>query len=111
MSRLSTSISILLWWASAASAGNFSFTGTFVQDDQLEIFLFSSPTPDTMVRTWGYAGGINANGQIIPAGGLDPYLSLFDANGGLVSSSALLARNDAGDPCPENAPGQQGAAA
>jgi hypothetical protein len=48
------------------------------------------------LRTWSYAGGTNANGQIIPAGGFDPVLSLFDATGGLLASSPLVATNDDG---------------
>jgi hypothetical protein len=79
-----------------AAASSFSFTGTFLQDDQLEIFLFTAPTASTVVQTWGYAGGTNANGQVIPAGGFDPVLSVFDATGGLVSSSLLIATNDDG---------------
>jgi hypothetical protein len=87
-----------------ASAGNFSFTGTFTHDDQLQIFLFTAPSASTMVRTWGYAGGTNANGQIVAEGGFDPILSVFDATGGLVAISPLLNANDNGVPCAPNPP-------
>ncbi len=83
-------------WAGAASAGSFSFTGTFTQDDQLEIFQFTAPSNNVTLLTWGYAGGTNANSQLIPAGGFDPVLSLFDASGGLISSSPLVATNNDG---------------
>jgi hypothetical protein len=79
-----------------AAAGNFSFTGTWTQDDQLEIFQFTAPSAITLLRTWGYAGGTNINGQLISAGGFDPILSVFDATGGLLSSSLLIDQNNDG---------------
>lgn len=51
-----------------ASAVNFSFTGTFVQDDQLDIFLFTAPSAHVILRTWGYAGETNISGQVILKG-------------------------------------------
>jgi hypothetical protein len=86
----------LLLSAGVASASSFSFTGTFTQDDQLELFQFTAPSNNVTLRTWGYAGGTNVNGQVIPAGGFDPVLSLFDASGGLLSSSLLVATNNDG---------------
>jgi hypothetical protein len=41
--------------------------------------------------TYSYAGGTNSAGQVIPAGGFDPILALFDAAG------KLIAQNDDGD--------------
>jgi hypothetical protein len=70
----------------AASATNLSFTGTFLQDDQLEVFLFTAPTNSFTAETWSYAGGTNANLQPIPAGGFAPVLSLFDDTGVLVAT-------------------------
>jgi hypothetical protein len=81
-----------------ATASNFSFTGTFTADDQLELFMFTAPTATTLVQTWGYAGGTNAASMSIPEGGFDPVLSVFDATGGLTSSSPLVAVNDTGGP-------------
>jgi len=93
--------------AGIAGAGNFSFTGTFVTDDQMEVFLFTAPSVNTVLRTWGYAGGTNAASQPVPAGGLDPFLSVFDltGTGGLLTPASLLvATNDNGPQCPANAP-------
>jgi hypothetical protein len=42
------------------------------------------------LRTYSYAGGVNAAGDVIPAGGFDPILALFD------SSGALIGQNDDG---------------
>jgi len=77
-----------------ASAGNISFTGTFTQDDQLEIFLFTAPSASFSAETWSYAGGTNGALNVITAGGFDPVLSLFDATGGLSATSPLIATND-----------------
>jgi hypothetical protein len=79
-----------------ATAGNFSFTGIFTQDDQLELFQFTAPSASLVVRTWGYAGGTNANGQLILPGGFDPILSVFDATGGLLPGSLLVGSNNDG---------------
>src|SRR5215471_10778164 len=79
-----------------AAAGNFSFTGVFTQDDQLQVFQFTAPSASTLLRTWGYAGGTNINGNLILPGGFDPILSVFDATGGLLSSSLLFDNNNDG---------------
>src|ERR1700694_5566745 len=78
-------LAVLAFLAGIASAADFSFTGTFSQDDQLQVFTFKVDTPSTvLMRTWGYAGGTNAAGQMIPRGGFDPILSLFDSTGMLI---------------------------
>jgi hypothetical protein len=79
-----------------AAAGNFSFSGTFSQDDQLEVLQFTAPSAITLLRTWGYAGGTNTNGQLVSPGGFDPILSVFDATGGLLPSSLLIDSNNDG---------------
>src|SRR5271167_5225019 len=81
---------------SIAQGSSFSFTGTFTQDDQLELFQFTAPSASVTLRTWSYAGGTNAAGNVIAAGGFDTVLSLFDATGGLMASSPLIANNDDG---------------
>ncbi len=37
--------------------------------------------------TYGYAGGTSLTGAIVPSGGLEPYLSLFDSSGNFLTSS------------------------
>jgi hypothetical protein len=37
--------------------------------------------------TYGYAGGTSLTGTVVPSGGLEPYLSLFDSSGNLLASS------------------------
>jgi hypothetical protein len=74
-----------------AQAADFSFTGSFTRDDDVQIFSFDvGATSLVTFRTLSYAGGVNAAGQTIERGGFDPILALFDASG------ALLGTNDDG---------------
>ncbi len=68
--------------APTAKADNFSFTGTFTQDDNVQLFNFTVASASTItLRTLSYAGGVNAAGQTIARGGFDPYLALFNSSG------------------------------
>src|SRR3954464_13851032 len=98
LGRFGSVLLIICLFSSIAAAANFSFTGTFAKDDDLQIFLFTAPSTDVLLRTWGYAGGTNINGQVIPPGGFDPILSLYDATGGLGALSPLIDTNDDGAP-------------
>jgi PEP-CTERM motif len=74
--------------ASAASATDFSFTGNFTQDDNVQLFNFSVGSASTVTfRTYSYAGGTNAAGQPIAQGGFDPILALFDASGAFIDQN------------------------
>lgn len=77
--------------SAVAQAANVSFTGMFTQDDNVQLVSFSlGAATDVTIRTWSYAGGINAAGNVIAAGGFDPVLALFSPTG------ALLTQNDDG---------------
>jgi hypothetical protein len=77
--------------ATRAEASNFSFTGTFLDDDDVQLFNFSVAAPSNVtLRTWSYAGGVNAAGNAIARNGFDPILAVFDASG------VLLGQNDDG---------------
>jgi hypothetical protein len=68
-----------------ANASNFSFTGSFVNDNDVQFFNFSVGAPSNItIETYSYAGGTNAAGTVIPAGGFDTNLSVFDATGLLI---------------------------
>ncbi|HTS46800.1 MAG TPA: DVUA0089 family protein [Bryobacteraceae bacterium] len=70
-----------------AFASSFSFTGTFTTDDQLQEISFSLASLETITTvTYGYAGGTNQAGTLIPEGGFDPYLVIFDSAGNYVQS-------------------------
>jgi len=71
--------------AGNASAGSYSFTGTFTTDDQVQEFLFTvGSTSIVTAETFSYAGGTNQAVMTIPEGGFDPYLSIFDSSGELI---------------------------
>lgn len=70
---------------SSASAANISYTGEFAYDNEVKLFQFNVDTLSTVgLRTWSYAGGINAAGEAIARGGFDPIMALFNSAGQLV---------------------------
>lgn len=74
--------------ASITQAANFSFTGTFTQDDNIQLFNFTVAAPSTVtLLTYSYAGGTNAAGTAIAAGGFDPILALFDSGGARINQN------------------------
>jgi hypothetical protein len=75
-------------------ADNFSFTGNFTDINEVQLFTFSVGATSTVtLRSYGYAGGTNAAGQLIAQGGFDPILALFQGTG---STAAYLGQNDDG---------------
>jgi len=85
--------------ATAAQASNFSFTGNFTQDDNVQLFNFSVGASSTVtLRAYSYAGGTNAAGQVIARGGFDTILALFDSTGLLVGQNDDGGSNVPADP-------------
>lgn len=77
-----------LLFSGAAAAADFSFQGTFSRDDDVQLFSFEVGTvSDVTLRSWSYAGGVNAAGQTIARGGFDTILALFDGSGALIDSN------------------------
>jgi len=65
-------------------SADFSYVGTIKQDDEQRQFNFTLAQPATVIiRTYSYAGGLNAAGTAVPRGGFDPTLSVFDSSGNL----------------------------
>jgi hypothetical protein len=65
-----------------AQATDLSFTGAFTHDNDVQRFTFTVTSTSTVtLRSWSYAGGVNALGNSIARGGFDPILSLFDGTG------------------------------
>jgi hypothetical protein len=90
-SSVAVAFAAILACTTPSKADNFSFTGSFAVDNDVQLFNFSVTSPSNVtLRTWSYAGGTNAAGQLIAAGGFDPILALFN------SSGALFTRNDDG---------------
>lgn len=66
----------------AANADNFTLQGSFTQDDQVQLFDLVITTQGTVdLRSFGYAGGTTSTGAIVPRGGFDTILTLFDGAG------------------------------
>jgi hypothetical protein len=52
----------------------------------VETFTVATPS-DMFAVTFGYGGGVNGSAATILPGGLEPYLSLFDASGDFLAST------------------------
>jgi hypothetical protein len=77
--------------ATPASATDFSFAGTLNDPNQVLFFDFTvSDTSTVTLRSYSYAGGVNAAGQTIDRSGFDPILGVYDATG------AKIGENDDG---------------
>ncbi len=72
--------------ASSASAANLSYAGQFAHDNDVQLFNFTVGALSTVgLRTWSYAGGMNAEGATIARGGFDPIVALFNSAGQLIA--------------------------
>jgi len=76
---------ILTIVSSILHAANFSYTGTFSADDDVRLFNFTADGISTVeLRTYGYGGGTQADGNVVQAGGFDPMLTLFNGAGDFI---------------------------
>jgi hypothetical protein len=88
LARALIAVSLMFGLSSPSQAATFSFTGTFTGDADVQLFGFTvGATSDVTLLTYSYAGGTNAAGAVIPAGGFDPILSLFDSSDSLIDSN------------------------
>jgi hypothetical protein len=72
----------------SAYAADFSFTGDFSNDNEVQPFNFSvaGPASDVTLRTLSFSGGTNAAGTTIASGGFDPIIVLANATTGAIFS-------------------------
>ena len=90
---LFSSLLLGLLLCESAQASTMSYAGSFTSDDEVLLIPVQVMNAGTVtLRTFGYAGGVDAAGDTISAGGFDPVLTLYDANG------SFLVTNDDG-PC------------
>lgn len=82
---------VIILMSGSANASNFSFIGNLGHDDGVQEFNFDveGAAREVTLRTWSYAGGTNAQGQVISNGGFDPVVSLFNS-----STGTLISFND-----------------
>ena len=89
----------------AASAANFSFTGNFQYDNDVQAFNFTVGESSLVeLRSWSYAGGVNAAGTTVARGGFDPILALFNSSGAFIGEQDdagcnLVARDSVSNAC------------
>lgn len=85
---------VLATACASAQAANVSFSGNLAGDNAVQLFTFTlAANSNVAVRTWSYAGGTNAAGTLIGAGGFDTVVSLFS---GLGNAALLIGANDDG---------------
>lgn len=71
--------------SAGAASQNFSFTGNFSFDNDVQLLKFSvAETSTVTIRTYSYAGGTMADGSVISAGGFDPTINLWDGDGNYI---------------------------
>jgi len=72
----------------SASPTNFSFTGSFVKDNDVKLFNFVADGSSTVrLISYSWAGGTQSNNNVVAAGGFDPILALFDSRGGQIAQN------------------------
>jgi hypothetical protein len=87
MKTLQRMAGLLAISASSLLAGSFSFTGTFVTDDQVELFdLTLASTSSVTFETLSYGGGTNSLGNTIDPGGFDTRLTWYQSDGTEIGS-------------------------
>jgi hypothetical protein len=89
----------VVWGVAPAYADNFSFTGSFINDNDVQLFNFTVGAPSTVtLLTYSYAGGTNSAGAVIPRGGFDPILALFNSTGAFINQNDDGGSNVPADP-------------
>lgn len=100
--RLKTELARHLLWVLAVTlaaaslarptrAANLTLQGLFSKDDDVQLFDVEVASNGPIeFRSYGYAGGRTSNGTVVPSGGFETILTLFD------SSGTLLSENDDG---------------
>lgn len=83
----SLTAAVIILGAEQVHAADFSYTGMLNSPNDFQSFFFTTNGVSTVnLRTYSYAGGTNAAGTIIPAGGFDPILSLFNSSDALIQT-------------------------
>ncbi len=71
-----------------AQAADITLQGTFTADDNVQLFSVSLAAPASVdIRSYGYAGGTTSTGTVVPRGGFDTILTLFNASGVVVDDN------------------------
>src|SRR5262249_3020136 len=74
--------------ALTAGATDFSFVGAFSADDDVQFFTFTADgTSSVRLISYGYGGGTQSNGNVVPPGGFDTIITVFDSTGAVVGQN------------------------
>lgn len=106
-SKFATTLWILALIGAAARASTISYTGTLTspEDSTSGQIIMTLSDPGTVeLQTWGFGGGTNAAGDLIPAGGFDPFVGVFAGTGASATfingTSDILANFGSSMGCP-----------
>ncbi len=81
MNRL-VAILVLSFVPAALHADSISYAGTLSSSTDVVEETFTLSSAATIgLQTWGFGGGTNAAGDVISAGGTDPFLAIFSGAG------------------------------
>jgi hypothetical protein len=81
--------------ATARADSSVSYTGALPTPESVFETSFTLADPATVTfQTWGFGGGTNAAGAVIPAGGFDPLIALFSGPVG----TATIYTDSSGNP-------------
>jgi hypothetical protein len=74
-----------------------SYTGSLASSSDTYSLVFNvggTTSEDVAIQTWSFGGGTNAHGQVIAAGGFDPFVGIFSGTG----SAASIVTDGMGNP-------------
>jgi len=79
-------ISLAVLVGSTLRADTVSHTGTLASPEDTAEFVVALPVAGILgLQTYGFGGGTNAAGNVIPAGGFDPFVGVFVGTGAAAS--------------------------
>ena len=74
--------------ARPARAADIALQGLFAKDDDVRLFNVAVASNGSIdIRSYGYAGGQTSTGTVVPGGGFETILTLFDSSGNLLSEN------------------------
>src|SRR5277367_446488 len=83
-----------LFAAATAFADTTSYTGSLSSpEDTFETMATLSVAGTLTLQTWGFGGGTNAAGTLVPSGGFDPFAGVFDSGGNLIQGTSDVLSN------------------
>lgn len=91
MKTINAVVMAILFAGGSAHASNFSFTGNFSNDHEVQPFNFSvvGPAVDVHVRTFSQDSGVNSESMFIKGGGFFPVVTIWNSDGtGLFTTSS-----------------------